>query len=85
MRVRKRFTFYDEFLEMNMAYHYHFCAVAQVANGGTSYCDGVCVCEKLIRGDDGSYNNLKEQISKQFKEIGDAPIAILSLTLINNE
>ena len=62
MRVRKRFTFYDEFLEMNMAYLYHFCAVAQVANGGTSYCDGVCVCEKLIRGDDGSYNNLKEQI-----------------------
>ncbi len=68
-----------------MAYHYHFCAVAQGANNGTSYCDGVFVSEKLIRSDDGSYNNLKEQISKQFKEIGDAPIAILSLTLINNE
>ena len=68
-----------------MAYHYHFCAVAQGANGGTSYCDGVCVCKNLIRGDDDSYSDLKKQIAKQCQNIGDAPIAVLSLTLINNE
>lgn len=68
-----------------MAYHYHFCAVAQGEKGSTAYCDGVCVCEKPIRGDDESYSNLKKQIAKQCKNIGDAPIAVLSLTLINNE
>ena len=68
-----------------MAYHYHFSAIAQGEKSGTTYSDGVCVCKKPIRGDDDSYSDLKKQIADQCKTIGDAPIAILSLTLINNE
>jgi hypothetical protein len=73
------------FLEMIMAYHYHFCALAQKELGSTEYCDGVFTCEIAVRADDASYSNIKKEIAEQFKGIGNAPIAILSLTLINNE
>ncbi len=68
-----------------MAYHYHFCAIAQNEKGGTAYCDGVFACEAALRADDSSYNNIKKKIAEQFKSIGDAPIAVLSLNLINKD
>lgn len=53
-----------------MAYHYHFCAVAQSEKGGTAYCDGVFACEIALREDDSSYSDIKKKLLNNSKVSG---------------
>ena len=64
---------------------YHFCAMAQIQIGQTSYFDGVFSSEKQILATNNGYDELRDSIRDMFQNIGNAKISILSLSLIGSD